>query len=743
MILSGQDHTLEMGGVKSAPSEFKILNSAAAFGILSSGLYSDKITAVAREIVCNAWDSHQSAGKPEHPIEIHLPTNLEPYFSVKDEGTGLPHEDMVELYTTYFATTKGKSNDDIGGFGLGCKSPFAYTSGFTVVSTQDGVSRTYAAMLSESGVPVITLMDEDPTDAPNGIEVSMPVKSNDMWEFRTKTQKVLEFFPHHKTNLSEFKPFQTEYTHKGEGWAIRHRNNEHIGHGKPRAMVGKVAYLFPTDMTGLTDEQKAILGLPIDLYFGIGELDVTPSRESLSMTKRSIANIKKRLQDIFEHIIESLRQEIASAPSLWYAKLALKERLQNGSPFRPLVQKVISKYFGQYNNFVLSEISTLVELKVYQTMTLLHREINHRTDKPSKTLDLKTELNYKGMAAVQTSEDVVFYMNDTFEFVPRLTKRILELHQGQGRKITLYLINAAKGADPSNVSKEFAKIVNELGEPEVLFASDLPPVPKKPRGQRVPTDTSKYAWIMGHSRHHAARDNWEKATHEALAQDGIMLYIQVDRLEPVGITQSIVHEVFGAAKTLGLTIETEDDSLTLDKNTQMFGLNTEGVKRIANLPNWVNFFTYLKENAPEVPKDYIDYLAAKRFSVSFEDTFPIFNKYNEYNYRTNYKAFRQLLRGTFFHKQSVLVRRVLQLLKRSQNETPAYKAWENMVNFTRQDLNLKKGAIPGEITLLIKQIKLKDLKAKYPMLRIMEVSSWWLQDNANYPVIADYIKSLE
>ena len=42
--------------------EFRIRNSAKAFGILSSGLYANKIRAVIREISCNAVDSHVAAG---------------------------------------------------------------------------------------------------------------------------------------------------------------------------------------------------------------------------------------------------------------------------------------------------------------------------------------------------------------------------------------------------------------------------------------------------------------------------------------------------------------------------------------------------------------------------------------------------------------------------------------------------------------------------------------------------------
>ena len=90
--------------------EFRIRNSAKAFNILSSGLYANKIRAIIRELSCNAVDSHVAAGKTDTPFDVHLPNQLEPWFSIRDYGTGLNHEQVTQIYTTYFESTKTASN---------------------------------------------------------------------------------------------------------------------------------------------------------------------------------------------------------------------------------------------------------------------------------------------------------------------------------------------------------------------------------------------------------------------------------------------------------------------------------------------------------------------------------------------------------------------------------------------------------------------------------------------------------
>ena len=101
-VTHSADHML-IGGAKTI--EFGISNDAAFFQILSSTLYSDQRLAVAREVLCNAWDAHIRAGITDKPIEVTITDFMGP------------------LYGTYGGTDKNNNGLETGGFGLGCKAP--------------------------------------------------------------------------------------------------------------------------------------------------------------------------------------------------------------------------------------------------------------------------------------------------------------------------------------------------------------------------------------------------------------------------------------------------------------------------------------------------------------------------------------------------------------------------------------------------------------------------------------------
>ena len=185
-------HPAVLGNV-SQTGNFQIKNSPKAFGILSSGLYSNKVKAIIRELSCNAWDSHVQSGNSD-PFDVHLPNELEPWFSVRDYGTGLSHEQIMSLYTTYFDSTKTGSNDFVGALGLGSKSPFSYTDNFTVTSVVDGWKGIYSAYIDDQGLPAIAQMSSSDTDEANGLCVSFSVKETDFYAFRDESQRVYPYF---------------------------------------------------------------------------------------------------------------------------------------------------------------------------------------------------------------------------------------------------------------------------------------------------------------------------------------------------------------------------------------------------------------------------------------------------------------------------------------------------------------------------------------------------------------------
>ena len=170
--------------------EFRIRNSAKAFNILSSGLYANKIRAIIRELSCNAVDSHVAAGNQDTPFDVHLPNQLDPTFRIRDYGTGLSHDQVLNIYTTYFESTKTESNAFIGALGLGSKSPFSYTDNFTVTAIKDGKRNVYSAFINGEGVPSIALMHGEDTDEPIGVEIQFAVTDRyDYDKFRSEDRK--------------------------------------------------------------------------------------------------------------------------------------------------------------------------------------------------------------------------------------------------------------------------------------------------------------------------------------------------------------------------------------------------------------------------------------------------------------------------------------------------------------------------------------------------------------------------
>ena len=167
---------------------FSIRTNAHAFRMLSSGLYTDKVRAVLREIGCNAYDAHVAAGIPDKPFVVKLPNKVDPQFYIQDWGIGLSHDEVMSLYTSYFSSTKQTSNEFTGAFGLGSKSPFSYTDSFTIVSCHGGKKRTYTAYVDNNGTPTVSLMTTEDVDADwkTGIRIGFSVAAQDFDEFVTK-----------------------------------------------------------------------------------------------------------------------------------------------------------------------------------------------------------------------------------------------------------------------------------------------------------------------------------------------------------------------------------------------------------------------------------------------------------------------------------------------------------------------------------------------------------------------------
>lgn len=276
--------------------EFRIRNSAKAFSILSSGLYANKIRAIVRELSCNAVDSHVAAGRADVPFDVHLPNTIDPTFRIRDYGTGLSHEQVLNIYTTYFESTKTESNQFIGALGLGSKSPFSYTDNFTVTAIKDGTRNVYSAFINGEGVPSVALMHSESTTEANGVEVQFAVTDRyDFDKFRAEAREVYTYFrlrPVVSGGEREFEFRDVEYKDRNIIPGVHYL----AGSRGSRAVMGNIAY--PIDMPNAESNLGSLanlLGCGLEMHFDIGELDFQASREGLSYIPQTVEAIKRKL----------------------------------------------------------------------------------------------------------------------------------------------------------------------------------------------------------------------------------------------------------------------------------------------------------------------------------------------------------------------------------------------------------------------------------------------------------------
>lgn len=331
MKLASTQNRVETGSTLGRQNFTMSMNAKMAAG-LSDMLYQNKIGSIVREISCNAMDSHIAAGTPDLPIEIHVPNVLEPWVSFKDYGVGMDHNTMYEVYTAYGESTKDQSNDMVGAFGLGSKTPFSYRDQFTVTSIHDGVKRIYSAAKGEDGIPCLIQQLEIETNEPSGVEVTLSVDQQDFNEFRREIVNQLKFFKVVPRIVNDdnimFPNMDESIEFERDGFCI-YKNYDVVHRMGLVVVQGGVGY--PLDVNSLfgdmvslsTDDIRIkdfsnILGQkPTLMFFNIGEISVTLSREGISYDERTRNNLIERIREIATALSNDIYTEVMSLDNEW------------------------------------------------------------------------------------------------------------------------------------------------------------------------------------------------------------------------------------------------------------------------------------------------------------------------------------------------------------------------------------------------------------------------------------------
>lgn len=321
------------------PSDFEqrdvaIGDVAFILDMFADKVYSNKERAVIRELACNAHDSHVMAGTMDVPFDVHLPTHLEPWFSLRDYGTGLEDADVANVYGAIGVSTKRDSNEVIGCFGIGSLSPYSMCDSFTVKSYLNGIVRTYQCMRDDQRKPKVVPLGSAPTDEPNGLEVKLTVDGK-CSEFEEQAKHVFLFWEGTLPNINSdcvkrsCEAMRDKYVFKGDNFGLT------PSWGSMYALMGNIAYKIPNSL----DEFE------VDGYlkFDLGELEFDTARENLSMTDKTKAALSAKFASVKDSLKDIAIAQIEEQDTL-FSKAKIAETLGKGQLGRYIGSKTLEQY---------------------------------------------------------------------------------------------------------------------------------------------------------------------------------------------------------------------------------------------------------------------------------------------------------------------------------------------------------------------------------------------------------------
>lgn len=327
-----KDHVTNASIGYSKVEEMGIDNSPEFFHILSSSLYQYQTLAMVREVLSNAADAHTDAGNPQ-PIEVTVTSES---VSFKDFGSGISPELIKPVYGTYGSGTKRNNENAIGGFGLGCKSPFAYTDNFEVTSCYQGTKTIYRmskASKAGNGKPSIITMLSVPCGEETGITVTIPIEEKDQYSI-TQMIKGYAYYGEFEVMLNgelcetmgmSMEPYSYKFTEFRSSYLSPLSN---ISNKSMLVRYANILYPLP-EPTSDSPSQYRVLFDRLKTFLNkfneqpyvyanfivqapANSLSVQPSREGLTETEYTYAGLMDTLQKVYDDLNAKVNKAVKS-----------------------------------------------------------------------------------------------------------------------------------------------------------------------------------------------------------------------------------------------------------------------------------------------------------------------------------------------------------------------------------------------------------------------------------------------
>lgn len=610
---------------------FGIANNGKAFKVLSDSIYQDKIGSMIRETACNGLDSHIQNGNPDTPIQIHMPDAFEPWYSVEDFGLGMSPDTIDNVFTVYFSSTKAQSNDVIGAFGLGAKTPFAYTDKFTVTSTHNGKRYLYAMYYNDNNEPQSDLMDTSdvPEGTPNGVKIEVPVLPEHFREFREALKNQLRFFAV-KPIILNGGQFEFDATPRAllETKSVTVLDTAGMSSysdlRKSFIVQGPVGYAIDESLLmrrmeealdqdlvpGLTRKNLEFLRVMLRtatwFKFDIGEVGVTASREGVEYTKHTIKNFATKLITIHKEMIDYVESSLTGAKNA-YERVKLLNRMTS---FRNLIQHIEidignakKDRYEEHYSFHFSDAPIFKTVAKNAQGNVTHSVNNFQITAYERAMggSLKTSRMTDITLTPDDNDNIVIILRDTNSRPILRLRQYFETNTNEKRVIVVATTGAMTIFDGGAVKNA---VIDAFGGFDGLNVINLSDCPEPPAGSSV-RNRAAYTRPTGYvmPKHSFALDSiakWNRVFEEpddpefGMGDDGVevetALYVLVDRQR---VQTQVDTRLFNALKEEGML-----DSIGI----YGFRIADEAKLQSSGI-NWISLPDFLAAKREEIAKD--------------------------------------------------------------------------------------------------------------------------------------------
>ena len=450
--------------------------------MLRDTLYTDRPLAVMREYGTNAWDAHREAGKPDLPIKVTIPSYMDPTLVIRDFGLGLSENDIFRVYTQYGASTKRDTDNEAGNLGIGSKSGFCYTDSFTITSCHGGMKRTYVAVLDPTETGVINRLMEEPCGEETGIEIRIPIRREDIWQFQEKARWLFSYYrPRPEINI-ELPPVLAETA------ALQHGSLTFTEGGRWVAVMGCVPYrlnpeqLFRQEPNGPREE--LLRKMSGSLFFRMGEVQYSASREELKYTPATLAAIYNKVDALVEEFVRHTLACVSnSALPTWEKRVRLQVlgdlKFKVPSSAGDLLDKTV-KFTPPKHLVILHGKAVVTSLQVSPHTRILIRD-DSRSLRGFKlgSLDYVAHLLKGGrkatilaeltnMAAQAKMDGIPIQALSSLPWEPRLSKRTSAPGFNPKHLVSTFQLRRTSDTDRSRGSRNW-DIVDRIPDPTDVF----------------------------------------------------------------------------------------------------------------------------------------------------------------------------------------------------------------------------------------------------------------------------------